>query len=67
MKKLMIALITVLFFAVNGDAGELLLQDDSAKAVQQADTASQAQDANNPENSLPTKWEVQIFIHYIYD
>lgn len=48
------AFITVLFFAVIGDAGELLVRDDPPKAVPQADRLSQAQDANNPENTLPT-------------
>jgi phospholipase A1 len=47
--------IAVLFFAVNAGGGELLVQDDSAKAVQQPDTASKPQDVNNPENTLPTE------------
>ena len=55
MKKLMIAFITVLIFAANGDAGELPVQDDSAKAVQQADRMSPSQDVNNPEDTLPTE------------
>lgn len=54
-KKLMIAFITVLFFAGNGDAGELLVQEDSATAVQQLDTAGQPEDVNNPEDTLPTE------------
>ncbi|MEK6699358.1 MAG: hypothetical protein AABZ10_10015, partial [Nitrospirota bacterium] len=52
MEKLMIVFTTVLFFAVNGDAGEL---NESAKAVQQADRLSQAHDVNNPEDTLPTE------------
>jgi outer membrane phospholipase A len=51
----MIAFIVVLFFAVNGDAGERPVQDDPAKAGQQADTARQLPDVNNPENTLPTE------------
>jgi len=51
----MIAFISVLFIAATGGAGELLVQDDSAKAVQQADTASQPQDEDNPENTLPAE------------
>jgi len=43
------------FFAVNGGADELPLQDDSAKAAPQADTATQPQDVNNPESTLPTE------------
>jgi phospholipase A1 len=54
-KKILIALITALFFAVNGGAGELPVQDDAAKALQQDDTLSQPQDMNNPENTLPTR------------
>jgi phospholipase A1 len=53
--KLVIAFFMLMFFAVNGDAGELLAQDDSEKAVRQTDTASQPQDVNNPENTLPTE------------
>jgi phospholipase A1 len=45
MEKLIIAVITVLFFAVNGAAGELLAQDGSAKAVQQANPP---QEMNKP-------------------
>ena len=55
MKKLMIVFISVQFFTANGDAGELLVQDDSAKVVQLADTAGQPQEANNPENTLPAE------------
>ena len=44
MKSVRIAFIIVLFFAVNGDADELPVQDDPAKAVPQADTAIQPQD-----------------------
>jgi hypothetical protein len=54
-KSVRIAFIIVLFFAVNGGAGELPVQDDPAKAVPQADTAIQPQDVNNPENTLPTE------------
>jgi len=60
MKKIMIAFIQVLFFAVNGAAGELIVQDDSAKPVKQAYTVSQPQDVNNPENSLPTVQQQQL-------
>jgi phospholipase A1 len=52
--KFMIVSITVLFLAVTGDAGELLVQDDPAKTVQQTDTAGQPQDVNNHENTPPT-------------
>lgn len=50
----MIAFITVLFFAVNADAGELMGQDDTAKAVPRAAPESQLQDINNPESTLLT-------------
>ena len=53
MNKLEFAFITVLFFAGNGGAGELLVQDDPAKAVQQSDTASHSQDVNTAEDTLP--------------
>jgi phospholipase A1 len=53
--KLMIALIAALLIAVNGDAGELVAQDDSAKAVQQTDRSGQPLDVNNPENTLPAE------------
>jgi phospholipase A1/A2 len=55
MNKLVIAFFILMFFAVNAGGGELLVQNDSAKAVQQADRLSQAQDVNNPENTLPTE------------
>ncbi len=55
MNKLVIAFFILMFFAVNAGGGELLLQDDSAKAVQQADTVSQPRDVNNPENTLSTE------------
>lgn len=55
MKKSAIAFFILMFFAVNAGGGELLVQDDSAKAVQQADRLSQPQDVNNPENTLPTE------------
>jgi len=51
--KLMIVFISALFFTANAGAGELLVQDDSAKAVQLADTASQPADVNAPEDTLP--------------
>jgi outer membrane phospholipase A len=51
----MIAFCLVLLFAAYGHAGELPVQDDSAKAVLQADPASQPQDVNNPETTLPTE------------
>jgi len=54
-KSVRIAFIIVLFFAVNGGAGELPLQDDPATADQQADRLSQLPDVNNPENTLPTE------------
>lgn len=59
-EKLMIAIITVLFFVVNGAAGELLVQDDSAKAVQPVDTAHQPPDVNNPENTLPAEQQQKL-------
>jgi phospholipase A1 len=52
MNKLVIAFFILMFFAVNGRAGEL---DGPAKTVQPAATASPAQDVNNPENTLPTE------------
>ena len=55
MSKLATAFIMLLVCAVNGDAGEPLVQDDPAKAVQPADAAGQPQDVNNPENTLPTE------------
>jgi phospholipase A1 len=51
-KKLMVAFVSVMLFAVNGDAEALLLQEDTAKAVQQFDTSNQPQDVNSPEESL---------------
>jgi phospholipase A1 len=53
-KRLLIALITVLLYSVNGNADEPRVQDDSAKSVQQADTASQPQNVNDPGNTLFT-------------
>jgi phospholipase A1/A2 len=57
--KLMIVVISVLFCAANGDAGELLVQEDSAKAVQQADTASQPEETNAPEDALPAEQQLK--------
>ena len=54
-KKLLIAFITILFFAANGGAGEFPVQDDSAKAVQQADTTGQPLDVDTPEIALPAE------------
>lgn len=54
-KKGILAFITVMFFAGNGEAGEFPVPGDPAKAVQQAATESQLQDVNNPENALPTE------------
>lgn len=51
----MIVIFTVLLMTVKGVAGELLLHDDFTKVFQQADTASQSQDVDNPENTLPTE------------
>ncbi|MCX6641131.1 MAG: phospholipase A [bacterium] len=59
MKKLLIAVITVLFFAAIGAAGEPLPQDDSTRAVQPADSVIQSQDVNNPVNALPTEQQQQ--------
>jgi phospholipase A1/A2 len=58
MGKLLIAFIFVLVLAVNSNAEEILVQDESEKAIQQADTTSQ-QDVNNPEKTLPTveQWQ----------
>jgi len=53
--KLVIVFFILVFFAVNAGGGELLVQNDSAKAVQRADRSGQAQDVNNPENTLPTE------------
>ena len=55
MRKLMIVFISVLFFSANGASGGLLVQDDSAKAVQSADSASQPQDVNAPEDTVPAE------------
>jgi len=52
-KGLLIVFFVVLFFAVKGDAGELLVQDDPAQAARPADSASRPRDVNNPENTLP--------------
>jgi phospholipase A1 len=57
--KLMIVFISLLFCAANGDAGELLVQEDSAKAVQQADTTSQPEEANAPEDALPAEQQLK--------
>ena len=53
--KLAPAFIMLLLFAVNGDAGEFLVENDSAKEARQTDGLSQPQDVNNPENTLPTE------------
>ena len=55
MYKLVVVIIILMFFAVIGDVGELLVRDDSPKAVPQADKLSQPQDVNNPEDRLPTE------------
>jgi phospholipase A1 len=55
----MLAFITAFFFAVNGDAGELPVQEDPAKAARQADMAGQPQDAQNAANA-PTTEQQQI-------
>ena len=55
MLKLATVFIMLLLFYVNAGGGELLVQDDSAKAAQPADRLSQPQDVNNPENTLPTE------------
>lgn len=49
-EKLIITIIALLFFAVHGDAGEIVLQVDPAKAVQKADTTNQLHDMNNSDN-----------------
>jgi len=54
-KRFTITFSAVLLFAVTGYAGEPLVQDDSAQAVQPAATTGQPQDVNNPENALPTE------------
>ncbi len=59
MKKIMIVFIPVLFFSVNGDAGELIAQVNSAEVAPQAYTVSQPQDVNDPENTLPTVQQQQ--------
>ncbi|HWR73096.1 MAG TPA: phospholipase A [Nitrospirota bacterium] len=53
--KLVVAIIILMLFSVNSDAGVLLAQDDPEKAVQKTNTAGQPQDVNNPENILPTE------------
>ena len=55
MKKLLIAFISVLFYTATGYAGDLLVQDDSVKTVQLADTANQPQDVNAPDDALPAE------------
>ena len=55
MYTLATAFMMLLFLAVPGGAGELLAQNDPAKAVEQADKLDQPDDVNNPENTLPTE------------
>jgi phospholipase A1 len=61
--KLMIVIISVLFCAANGVAGELLVHEDSAKAVQQADTLNQPQDVNAPEDNLTPEQQQESLQH----
>jgi phospholipase A1 len=56
-KIVMIVFIMVLFIAVTGDAGELLVPDDSKQAVQQADTAGRPQ---NTESTGPAEREQSV-------
>jgi len=51
MKTLLFFITGMLFFSLNGRAGELLAQNDPAKAAPQADTASQPE----PDNTVLTK------------
>jgi phospholipase A1 len=51
----MIALIVVMLYSVNGNAGEPLAQDDSAKAINQADTVVKPQEVINSEPPLSTE------------
>ena len=55
MRKISIALITALLFAVTGNAGELSVPDDAAKTVPTAVGEETPKDVNNPENTLPTE------------
>lgn len=55
MKQLMVAFITMLLFVFNSGAGELPVQEDPVKKVQQADGSNETPDVNNPENTLPTE------------
>jgi phospholipase A1 len=55
MKNLLIAIFTLVFFVIQGAAGELLVPEDSTKAVQPADSTSKPLDVNNPKNTLPTE------------
>jgi hypothetical protein len=63
--KVLVGFIIVLFIAVNGGAGELSVQDDPAKTAQQADSATQQQDADNPENTLPTEQQKSPQSEYV--
>jgi len=54
-KRITITSLAVLLFAVNGNAGELLVRNTAEMASQQTDTLGQQQDVNNPENTLPTE------------
>jgi phospholipase A1/A2 len=57
--KLMIAIFTVTIWAVISVAGELLLQNDSTRTVQPADSVMPSRDVNNPVNTLPTEQQQQ--------
>ncbi len=55
MYKLATAVIMLLLLAGHGGAAEPPAQDDPEKTAKPADTAAQAPDVNNPENTLPTE------------
>ena len=55
MKRIAVTLLTLMFFAVDADAVELLVQDDSEVVIQQTDRLSQPQDVNDPADKVPTE------------
>jgi outer membrane phospholipase A len=59
-KKILIAILPVLLFAVNGAAGEIALQAHSLLSAEQADTSNQPQDKNNHGDTLSSGQRMQL-------
>jgi phospholipase A1 len=54
-KRIAVTLLTLMFFAGDADAVELLVQNDSDVVIQQTDRLSQPQDVNDPSDKVPTE------------